>query len=100
MAHGHLRMIADKCQGVFAEALLNAWGTALQFCRRQRGIPPLRLGLARTAPCARQRVETRADCPCGFHALCGPPGPCVVTRESKRQSVLSRSFCSRYASDR
>ena len=35
----------------------------------------MRLGLARTAPCARQRVETRADCPCGFHALCGPPGP-------------------------
>jgi hypothetical protein len=72
MDHGHLSMIADKCQGVFSEALLNACGKEVQFCRRQRVITPFRLGLALTATCASQHVETIADCHCGFNALFGP----------------------------
>src|SRR2546427_834871 len=69
MDHGQLSMVADKCQWVFSEALLNACGTDVKFCRRERTIPPFRLGLALTATCARQRVETLADFHRGFHAL-------------------------------
>jgi hypothetical protein len=64
-------MVADKFQWVFSEALLNTCGKAVKFCRRQRVITPLRLGLALTATCASQRVETIADFHCGFHALFG-----------------------------
>jgi len=71
MDHGQLRMVADKFHWVFSEPLLNACGTDRKFCRRQRVITPLRLGLALTATCASQRVETSADCHGGFHALCG-----------------------------
>src|SRR3989475_2517822 len=71
MDHGQLSMVADKCQWVFSEALLNACGTEVQFGRRQRVITPFRLGLALTATCASQRVETIADFHCGFHALFG-----------------------------
>src|SRR5499426_4292525 len=71
MDHGHLSMIADKFQWVFSEALLNACGTDRKFCRRQRVITPFRLGLALTATCASQRVETLADFHCGFNALFG-----------------------------
>jgi hypothetical protein len=72
MDHGHLSMVADKFQWVLSEALLNACGKDGKFCRRQRIITPLRLGLALTATCASQHVETIADFPCGFHALFGP----------------------------
>jgi hypothetical protein len=58
MEHGHLSMMADKFQGVFSEPLLNACGTDVKFYRRQRVITPFRLGLALTATCASQRVET------------------------------------------
>ena len=71
MDHGHLTMVADKFQWVFSETLLNACGTDVKFCRRQRVITPFRLGLALTATCASQRVETLADLHCGFNALCG-----------------------------
>jgi len=71
MDHGQLSMVADKCQWVFSEALLNACGKDVKFCRRQRVITPFRLGLALTATCASQRVETIADFHCGFHALFG-----------------------------
>src|SRR6266516_2706910 len=71
MDHGQLSMVADKFQWVFSEALLNACGTEVQFCRRQRIIMPFRLGLALTATCASQRVATLADCHCGFNALFG-----------------------------
>src|SRR5262247_351161 len=71
MDHGQLSMIADKFQWVFSEALLNACGTDRKFCRRQRVITPFRLGLALTATCASQRVETLADFHCGFNALFG-----------------------------
>jgi hypothetical protein len=71
MDHGQLTMVADKFQWVFSEALLNACGKDVKFCRRQRIITPLRLGLALTATCASQRVETIADFHCGFHALFG-----------------------------
>jgi len=62
-------MVADKFQWVFSEVLLNACGTAAKFCRRMRTITPFRLGLALTATCASQRVETLADFHRGFNAL-------------------------------
>jgi hypothetical protein len=71
MDHGQLSMVADKFQWVFSEPLLNACGKDVKFCRRQRVITPFRLGLALTATCASQRVETIADFHCGFHALFG-----------------------------
>jgi hypothetical protein len=69
MDHGQLSMVADKCQWVFSESLLNACGKDVKFCRRERTITPFRLGLALTATCACQRVETLADFPRGFNAL-------------------------------
>ena len=69
MDHGQLTMVADKFQWVFSEALLNACGKEAKFCRRQRVITPFRPGLALTATCASQRVETLADCHRGFNAL-------------------------------
>ena len=71
MDHGQLSMVADKFQWVFSEPLLNACGQDVKFCRRQRVITPFRLGLALTATCASQRVETIADFHCGFNALFG-----------------------------
>src|SRR2546426_19676 len=64
-------MVADKFQWVFSESLLNAGGKEVKFCRRQRVITPFRLGLALTATCASQPVETIADFHCGFNALFG-----------------------------
>jgi hypothetical protein len=72
MDHGHLSMVADKFQWVFSEALLHACGKEVKFCRRQRIITPFRLGLALTATCASQRVDTLADFHRGFHALFDP----------------------------
>src|SRR5947207_602238 len=69
MDHGQLSMVADKFQWVFSEALLNACGKEAKLCRRQRVITPFRLGLALTATCASQRVETLADFHRGFNAL-------------------------------
>src|SRR5256885_9660166 len=69
MDHGQLSMVADKFQWVFSESLLNACGKDVKFCRRQRTITPFRLGLALTATCASQRVETLADFHRGFNAL-------------------------------
>ena len=71
MDHGQLSMVADKFQWVFSEALLNACGKDVKLCRRQRVITPFRLGLALTATCASQQVETIADFHCGFNALFG-----------------------------
>ena len=71
MDHGQLSMVADKFQWVFSEALLNACGKEVKFCRRQRVLTPFRLGLALTATCASQPVETIADFHCGFNALFG-----------------------------
>jgi Transposase DDE domain len=71
MDHGQLNMVADKFQWVFSEALLNACGKDVKFCRRTRIITPFRLGLALTATCASQRVETLADFCRGFNALFG-----------------------------
>ena len=67
--HGQLSMVADKFPWVFSAPLLNACGTDGKFCRRQRTITPLRLGLALTATCASQRVATLAEFPRGFPAL-------------------------------
>ena len=69
MDHGHLRMVADTCPWVFAASLLTACGKDGTFCRRERTMPPCRLGLALTATCAGQRVETLADFHRGCHAL-------------------------------
>src|SRR2546427_4102137 len=71
MDHGQLSIVADKFQWVFSEPLLNACGTEAKFCRRQRIITPFRLGLALTATCASQPVETLADFHRGFNALWG-----------------------------
>src|SRR5256885_11294220 len=71
MDHGQLSMVADKFQWVFSEPLLNACGTEVKFCRRQRIITPFRLGLALTATCASQPIETLADFHRGFNALFG-----------------------------
>src|SRR3989449_8065078 len=71
MEHRQLSMVADKFQWVFSESLLNACGTDAKFCRRERIITPFRLGLALTATCASQRVETLADFHRGFNALFG-----------------------------
>src|ERR671932_1167271 len=68
MDHGQLSMVADKFQWVFSEPLLNACGTEVKLCRRQRVITPFRLGLALTATCASQRVETLAYFHRGFNA--------------------------------
>jgi hypothetical protein len=73
MDHGQLSMVADKFQWVFSEALLNACGKDAKFCRRMRTITPFRFGLALTATCASQRVETLADFHRGFNALFGTP---------------------------
>jgi Transposase DDE domain len=75
MDHGHLSMVADKFQWVFSEALLNTCGTDVKLCRRQRVITPFRLGLALTATCASQYVETLADFHGGFNALFGTTVP-------------------------
>ena len=69
MDHGQLSMVAGKFQWVFSEALLNACGKDVRFCRRERTITPFRLGLALTATCASQRVETLADFHRSFNAL-------------------------------
>lgn len=71
MDHGQRSMVADKFQWVFSAPLLNACGTEAKFCRRQRIITPFRLGLALTATCASQPVETLADFQRGFNALWG-----------------------------
>ena len=71
MDHGQLSMVADKFQWVFSEPRLNACGTEEKFCRRQRILTPFRLGLALTATCASQPVETLADFHRGFNALSG-----------------------------
>jgi Transposase DDE domain len=69
MDHGQLSMVADKFQWVFSESLLNTCGKDTKFCRRERTITPFRLGLALTAACASQRIETLADFHRGFNAL-------------------------------
>ena len=69
MDHGQLSMVADKFPWVLAESLRNACGKDAKFCRRERIITPFRLGLALTATCASQRVETLADFHRGFHAF-------------------------------
>jgi len=71
MDPGQLSMVAAKFQWVFSESLLNACGKDAKFCRRERIITPFRLGLALTATCASQRVETLADLHRGFNALFG-----------------------------
>jgi hypothetical protein len=75
MDHGQLSMVADKFQWVFSESLLNTCGKDVKFCRRTRIITPFRLGLALTATCASQRVETLADFYRSFNALFGTPIP-------------------------
>ena len=69
MDRGQLSLVADKCPWVFSEPLLNACGTEAQFGRRQRLITPFRLGLALTATCASQPVETLADFHRSFNAF-------------------------------
>jgi hypothetical protein len=88
MDQGQLSMLADKFQWVFPEPLLNACGKAVKFCRRQRVLTPFRLGLALTATCAGQRVETIADFHCGFNALFGT----TVTYKAFYNQVAKPAF--------
>ena len=76
-------MVADKFQWVFSEALLNACGKEVRFCRRQRTITPFRLGLALTATSASQRADTLADFHRGFNALFD------TTIHEKRQKICA-----------
>ena len=69
MDHAQLSMVADKFQGVFSEALLNACGKETRVCRRERIMTPFRLGLAVVATSASHPVDTLADCHRGFCAL-------------------------------
>jgi hypothetical protein len=98
MDHGHLSMVADKFQWMFSEALLNACGTEVKFCRRQRVLTPCRLGLALTATCASQHVETIADFHCGFHALFGT----TITYKAFSNQVAKPHFadCARTMTER
>jgi len=89
MDHGQLSMVADKFQWVFAEPLLNACGTEVKFCRRQRIITPFRLGLALTATCASQPVETLADFHRGFNALWGT----TITYKAFYNLKVARKWC-------
>ena len=73
MDHGQLSMVADKFQWVFSEPLLYACCPETKFLRRQRIITSFRLGLALTATCASQPVESLADFHRGFNALWGTP---------------------------
>src|SRR5436853_259272 len=102
MDHGQLSMMADKFQWVFSEPLLNACGTEVKFCRRQRIITPFRLGLALTATCASQPVETLADFHRGFNAvkpaavelhttmdlLCDAPTTVVLTPDTTNEQAF------------
>jgi len=98
MEHGQLRMVADKFQWVFSETLLNGCGKAVKLCRRQRVITPFRLGLALTATCASQRVETIADFHWGFNALFGT----TVTYKAFYNQVTKPHFtdCARTMAER
>jgi hypothetical protein len=71
MDHGQRTMIADKCQWVFSASLLHACAKDGRCGKRQRIIPPFRLGLALTTTCATQSVETIADFHGAFHACWG-----------------------------
>jgi len=84
-------MVADKFQWVFSESLLNACGKDVKFCRRMRTITPFRLGLALTATCASQRVETVADLHCGFNALFGTTNGLTVVFVPLRPLTLIAS---------
>jgi hypothetical protein len=88
MDHGQLSMVADKFQWVFSEPLLNACGTEAKFCRRQRIRTPFRLGLALTATCASQSVETLADFHRGFNAL----GGITITYKAFYNQVATSRF--------
>jgi hypothetical protein len=83
---------------VFSEPLLNACSKDVRFCRRQRVITPCRLGLALTAICASQRVETIADCHWGFNALFGT----TVTYKAFYNQVAKPHFadCARTMAER
>src|SRR2546428_5225305 len=98
MDHGQLSMMADKFQWVFSEPLLNACGTEAKFCRRQRIITPFRLGLALTATCASQPVETLADFHRGFNALWGT----TITYKAFYNQVAKPRFadCARTMAER
>src|SRR5437879_2116897 len=88
MDHGQFSMVAAKFQWVFSEPLLNACGTEAKFCRRPRIITPLRLGLALTATCASQPVETLADCHRGCNAFWGP----TITSNAVSHPVAQSRF--------
>jgi hypothetical protein len=88
MDHGPWSMVADTFHWVFSEPLLTACGTEATCCRRQRIITPFRLGLALTATCASQPVETLADFHRGFNAVWGP----TITYKAFSNQVAKSHF--------
>jgi hypothetical protein len=69
MDRQQLTMMANKFQSVFDASLLNARGSQLEFCRRQRQITPFRFGLSVVASMASQEVQSIADLQRHFNAL-------------------------------
>ena len=90
MDHGQLTLIADKCQWVFSESLLNACAKDVRFGQRQRIITPLRLGLALTTTCASQHVEPIADFHRAFHAFWGTTSTYKAFYKPSGQAPLCR----------
>lgn len=69
MDRQQLTMMANKFPSVFDASLLNARGSQLEFCRRQRQITPFRFGLSVVASMAAQEVQSLADLQRHFNAL-------------------------------
>jgi hypothetical protein len=69
MDRQQLTMMANKFQSVFDASVLNARGSQLEFCRRQRQITPFRFGLSVVASMASQEVQSLADLQRHFNAL-------------------------------
>ena len=69
MDRQQLTMMANKFQSVFDASMLNARGSQLEFCRRQRQITPFRFGLSVVASMAAQEVQSLADLQRHFNAL-------------------------------
>jgi hypothetical protein len=103
MDHGQRTMIADKFPWVFSESWLNACAKDVRLGKRQRIIPPLRLGLALTTTCASQHVETIADFHCAFHAFWGTTLTYKAFYNPVAQphcAAFARTMAARLSSDR
>src|SRR4029077_16879410 len=69
MAPQQFITMANQCQSVLDEDVLNERGQQVGFAKRERLLTPLRLGLSVVASMATQQVQTLADLHRQFHAL-------------------------------